>query len=154
MPIFSLPSPYGIGTMGKEAFEFVDFLNKSGQRLWQILPIGPTGFGDSPYQSASTFAGNPYFLDIDALIQSKLLTQNEVKSFDFGNDREKIDYAKIFSRYKLYRLMTPRFLKTYPKIMKRFVRKTRSGLKIMRSFAQSKTKTTAERSHSGKTDFV
>ena len=114
MPIFSLPSPYGIGTMGKEAFEFVDFLNKSGQRLWQILPIGPTGFGDSPYQSASTFAGNPYFLDIDALIQSNLLTQNEVKSFDFGNDHEKIDYAKIFSRYKLYRLMTPRFFENTP----------------------------------------
>ena len=123
MPIFSLPSPYGIGTMGKEAFEFVDFLNKSGQRLWQILPIGPTGFGDSPYQSASTFAGNPYFLDIDALIQSKLLTQNEVKSFDFGNDREKIDYAKIFSRYKLYRLMTPRFFENIPEDYETFCEK-------------------------------
>lgn len=114
MPIFSLPSPYGIGTMGKEAFEFVDFLNKSGQKLWQILPIGPTGFGDSPYQSVSTFAGNPYFLDIDSLIDAGLLTLNEVKSFDFGENYDKIDYAKIFLRYKLYRLMTPRFFENTP----------------------------------------
>ena len=67
MPIFSLPSKYGVGTLGKEAFGFVDFLKKAGQRHWQILPLNPTGYGDSPYQSCSTFAGNPYFIDLDAL---------------------------------------------------------------------------------------
>ena len=66
MPIFSLPSKYGIGTLGREAYRFVDFLEKSGQRWWQILPVGPTGFGDSPYQSFSVCAGNPYFIDLEA----------------------------------------------------------------------------------------
>ena len=67
MPIFSLPSPYGIGTFGKAAYGFVDFLKKAGQSYWQILPLGPTTFGDSPYQAYSTFAGNPYFIDLEML---------------------------------------------------------------------------------------
>ena len=67
MHISSLPSPYGIGTMGRAAREFVDFLKKAGQTYWQILPVGPTSYGDSPYQSFSTFAGNPYFIDLDLL---------------------------------------------------------------------------------------
>ncbi len=123
MPIFSLPSPYGIGTMGREAFRFVDFLAEAGQSLWQLLPIGPTGFGDSPYQCNSSFAGNPYFLDIDALIDAGLLTQNEVKSFDFGCDPCEIDYGKIYSRYKLYRFMTPRFFADTPKDFEKFCQK-------------------------------
>ena len=76
--ISSLPSPYGIGTMGKEAYKFVDFLKKSGQRYWQILPICPTGYGDSPYQSFSSFAGNPYFIDLDILRRKKLLKKEEM----------------------------------------------------------------------------
>ena len=68
LPITSLPSPYGIGTLGKAAYEFVDFLKKAHQRYWQVLPIGPTSYGDSPYQSFSAFAGNPYFIDLDTLV--------------------------------------------------------------------------------------
>ena len=77
MPIASLAGPYGIGTLGKSARRFVDFLNKSGQRVWQILPLTPTSFGDSPYQSPSAFAGNPYFIDLDALRRKGLLKKGE-----------------------------------------------------------------------------
>ena len=67
--ISSLDSDYGIGTLGKSAFDFVDFLKDSGQDFWQVLPLGPTGYGDSPYQAFSTFAGNPYFIDLDILVE-------------------------------------------------------------------------------------
>lgn len=77
MPVFSLPSAYGIGCFSKEAYEFADMLKKSGQTRWQILPLGPTGYGDSPYQSFSTFAGNPYFIDPETLIKEGLLTKKE-----------------------------------------------------------------------------
>ena len=77
LPVTSLPSPYGIGCFSKEAYEFVDQLEKAGQKYWQILPLGPTGYGDSPYQSFSTFAGNPYLIDLTTLIEEGLLTQEE-----------------------------------------------------------------------------
>ncbi|MDD7770021.1 4-alpha-glucanotransferase, partial [Suipraeoptans intestinalis] len=77
MPVSSLPSRYGIGCFSKEAYEFVDFLKESGQSRWQILPLGPTGYGDSPYQSFSTFAGNPYFIDLEQLIQEGLLDRKD-----------------------------------------------------------------------------
>ncbi len=110
MPIFSLASPYGIGTMGQAAFNFIDFLKKSGQSFWQILPIGPTSFGDSPYQSFSSFAGNPYFIDLDLLIKDDLLTEKEVKSYDFGSEPSKIDYEKLYNnRYPLLKLAFSRF---------------------------------------------
>ena len=83
LPISSLPSKYGIGNFGIEAYNFVDFLTQSGQKYWQILPIGPTSFGDSPYQSFSAFAGNPYFIDLDILIEEKLLDENDVKDIDW-----------------------------------------------------------------------
>ena len=73
MHLSSLPSPYGIGTMGKAAYDFAEFLHKAGQHYWQLLPIGQTGFGDSPYQCISSFAGNPYFIDLDLLAQDELL---------------------------------------------------------------------------------
>ncbi len=97
MHIASLPSPYGIGTFGKEAYEFVDFLVEAGQSYWQILPVGPTGAGDSPYQSFSTFAGNPYFIDLDLLKEEGILTKEEYENADFGNDPEKVDYEKMFN---------------------------------------------------------
>lgn len=110
MPIFSLPSKYGIGTLGKEAIRFVDFLEKAGQSYWQILPLNPTNYGDSPYQSFSSFAGNPYFVDIEELIKENLLTETQAKSFDFGDDIEKIDYGKLYtSRLKLLRLAFKKF---------------------------------------------
>lgn len=110
MPIFSLPSPYGIGTLGKSAREFVDFLHNGEQSLWQILPIGTTTFGDSPYQSFSCFAGNPYFIDLDLLVEDKLLTKSEIESFDFGDNNEHADYEKLYnSRYKILKVAFGRF---------------------------------------------
>ena len=86
MHITSLPGPYGIGSMGKSAFDFVDFLAEAGQSYWQILPLSPTGYGDSPYQAFSTFAGNHYLIDLDILIWEGLLTQEEVDSICWEKD--------------------------------------------------------------------
>ncbi len=113
MPVFSLPSNYGIGTFGKEAYRFVDFLHKAGQSFWQILPLSPTNFGDSPYQSFSSFAGNPYFIDLEMLIEDGLLLKTEADSADFGNDRFSIDYGKLYeNRLDTLRLAFGRFVKT------------------------------------------
>lgn len=87
MPIFSLPSPFGVGTLGRQAREFADFLAQAGQSYWQILPIGPTGYGDSPYQSFSSRAGNPYFIDLDELEKQGLLEREEYASLPWGDDR-------------------------------------------------------------------
>lgn len=104
MPISSMPSPYGIGTMGKDAYEFVDFLRECNHKYWQVLPLGPTSFGDSPYQGFSTFAGNPYFIDLDTLIEEGLLTKQYVEGFDWGNDPCNISYDKMFvARYEVLR---------------------------------------------------
>ncbi|MEG0771938.1 4-alpha-glucanotransferase [Clostridium sp.] len=97
MHITSLPSPYGIGTFGKEAYAFVDFLIKAGQKYWQILPLGSTSFGDSPYQSFSAFAGNPYFIDLDLLTKEGILNKEDYITLDFGDNSEKVDYEKIFN---------------------------------------------------------
>lgn len=97
MHITSLPSPYGIGTFGKEAYEFVDFLVKAGQKYWQMLPLGSTGFGDSPYQSFSAFAGNPYFIDLDFLTKEGILNKKDYNTLDFGDNPEKVEYEKIFN---------------------------------------------------------
>ena len=104
MGISSVPSKYGIGCFSKEAYDFVDQLKKAGQQYWQILPLGPTGYGDSPYQSVSTFAGNPYFIDLETLIDKKLLTKEECESCDWGGSESYVDYEKMYlSRYKLLR---------------------------------------------------
>ena len=84
MAISSLPSPYGIGTLGKDAYEFVDFVRDSNHKYWQVLPVGPTTYGDSPYQPYSAFAGNPYFVDLDMLIEEGLLLKSEVIAVDWG----------------------------------------------------------------------
>ena len=104
LPITSLPSKYGIGGFSKSAYDFVDWLKEAGQCYWQILPLVPTSYGDSPYQSFSTYAGNPYFIDLDALIEEGVLTEEEVTAEDWGSDPSDIDYEKIYnSRYKLLR---------------------------------------------------
>lgn len=104
LPVSSIPSKYGIGTFSKEAYSFIDFLVKAGQKIWQILPLGPTGYGDSPYQSFSTFAGNPYYIDLEALIKKGWLTSEECEAFDFGSNAQYVDYEKIyFSRFKVLR---------------------------------------------------
>ena len=82
-PISSLPTKYGIGGFSNEAYEYVNWLKKTGCRYWQILPLGPTGYGDSPYQSVSTFAGNPYFIDLEELTDDGLLTEEECEAADY-----------------------------------------------------------------------
>ncbi|WP_276872178.1 MULTISPECIES: 4-alpha-glucanotransferase [Anaerotruncus] len=96
LPVTSLPSPYGIGTFGRAAYAFVDFLRDAGQRYWQVLPLGPTSYGDSPYQSFSAFAGNPYFIDLDLLEREGLLTGAEISACGWGDDPAAVDYARIY----------------------------------------------------------
>ena len=110
MHISSLPGAYGIGTMGKQAFAFVDFLKKAGQRCWQILPLNPTGYGDSPYQSCSSFAGNHYLIDLDLLIQEGLLRQEEVDTICWCDREEKVNYGLLYNnRLAVLRLAYNRF---------------------------------------------
>ena len=96
MPIFSLPSPFGIGTFGKEAYEFIDFLKEAGQSYWQILPLNPTSYGDSPYQSFSAFALNPLFIDFPDLCQKGLLTKYELRNSGLVNNPDKVDYGNLY----------------------------------------------------------
>lgn len=109
MPISSLPSPYGIGTLGKAAYDFVDFLKEANQSWWQLLPVGHTSYGDSPYQSFSTYAGNPYFIDLDLLCKDGLLKQTEITALNWGSDPTKVEYDTVYqNRYKILRLATER----------------------------------------------
>lgn len=104
LPITSLPSRYGIGCFSKSAYDFVDWLKAAGQSYWQILPLVPTSYGDSPYQSFSTYAGNPYFISLEALIEEGVLTQEECDAADFGSDAGRVDYEKLYkNRYPLLR---------------------------------------------------
>ena len=104
LPVSSLPSRFGIGCFSAEAYEFVDQLVRAGQRYWQILPLGPTGYGDSPYQSFSTFAGNPYFIDLEAFVKAGYLEESECEACDWGSNESYVDYEKIYkSRFVLLR---------------------------------------------------
>ena len=104
MPLSAISSPYGIGSLGKAAYEFVDFLAEANQSWWQLLPAGPTSYGDSPYQSFSTYAGNPYFVDLDLLIADGLLEKADVESIDWGDSDSYVDYEKIYnSRFTVLR---------------------------------------------------
>lgn len=96
MAVSSLPSPYGIGTLGRDAYEFLDYIGEIHHKYWQVLPLGPTSYGDSPYQSYSAFAGNPYFIDLDELIRENLLDGDEVKKIFWGADAERVDYEALF----------------------------------------------------------
>lgn len=110
LPVFSLPSDYGIGTLGKEAYRFVDFLSSAGQDCWQMLPMGPTGYGDSPYQPFSSFAGNPYFIDLDILVEEGLLRKEELKNDVLGGCQGPVDYGRQYAqRYKILRKAWERY---------------------------------------------
>ena len=125
MPVSSLPSQYGIGSFGKAAHDFIDFLDATGQKCWQVLPLNPTSYGDSPYQSPSSVAGNPYFVDLDILAKKGLLTKEELASQKHVSKR--VDYGWLFSaRYSALRLAYSRFVpdKTY----RTFVRKNAAWL--------------------------
>ena len=95
LPVSSLPSKYGIGCFSKEAYQWIDQLRDAGQSYWQILPLTPTSFGDSPYQSPSSFAGNPYFIDLEELIEEGLLTKEECDSIDWGSNSSYVDYDAL-----------------------------------------------------------
>lgn len=111
--ITSLPSPFGIGTLGKAAYDFADFLESACQKNWQILPVGHTGYGNSPYQAFSAFAGNPYMIDLDFLRRDGLLCPDEFERIDWGNDVRCVDYGKIFrNRIGVLKKVVPRFGKT------------------------------------------
>ncbi len=110
--ITSLPGKYGIGDLGKGAYEFVDFLEKTQQKLWQVLPLGVTGYGDSPYQAFSAFAGNPYFIDLDEFLERKMLSDSDLKILKELNREEKINYGTLYNeRYKVLRKAYENFKK-------------------------------------------
>ena len=115
MHLSSLPSPYGIGSMGKPAREFIDFLKAAGQGYWQLLPICPTSYGDSPYQSFSTYAGNPYFIDLELLEEDGLLEWQEYGEVDWESVPEKVNYGALYEkRYPILRKAAERFLTRIP----------------------------------------
>ena len=115
MPISSLPSPCGIGTLGAAAREFADFLAAGGQTYWQILPICPTSYGDSPYQSFSSYAGNPYFIDLDDLAADGLLEPGEYRGLDWGDDPQSVDYGLMYAkRYPVLKKAAGRLLAAPP----------------------------------------
>ena len=97
--IASLPNDYGIGSMGREAYDFVDYLKKSGQSIWQILPLSQTSYGDSPYQSFSIYAGNPYFISLDVLAEEGLLKKSEYENIKWCEDPRYIDYATMYEQF-------------------------------------------------------
>ena len=113
MHITSLPSPYGVGTMGKEAYRFIDFLKKSGQSYWQILPVTPTGYGDSPYQSCSTYAGNHYLIDLDLLVADGLLKKSEIAKIQWSDEPTRVNFGHLYNhRLQVLRLAFQRFADT------------------------------------------
>ena len=108
MPVTSLPSPWGVGTLGAAAREFVGFLARSGTAVWQVLPVVPTSYGDSPYQSFSTYAGNPYLIDLDDLAEEGLLRRSEYAGLDWGTDPTRVDYGALWrNRFGVLRHAPP-----------------------------------------------
>ena len=110
MHITSLPGAYGVGTMGKQAFAFIDFLEQAGQSCWQILPLNPTGYGDSPYQSCSAFAGNHYLIELDPMVEEGLLEKGEIEHIDWCWSETKADFGRLYNnRLNVLRLAYGRF---------------------------------------------
>lgn len=122
LPVASLPSRYGIGAFSKSAYDFIDKLKAAGQSYWQILPLGPTGYGDSPYQSFSAFSGNPYFIDLETLIEQGYLTKEDCEAYDFGDNSRYIDYEKIYlSRFKVLKIAYERSSMSENKEFEKFI---------------------------------
>lgn len=127
MHITSLPGPYGVGTLGKSAYAFLEFLHKSGQQSWQMLPLTPTGYGDSPYQSCSAYAGNPYLIDLDTLVRQHLLTKEELLGVDWGEDESHVDFGKLYNgRTPILKLAYSRFRND--RALNAFIKKNASWL--------------------------
>ena len=129
LPIFSLPSPHGIGTLGRAAYDFVDFLRAAGQSWWQVLPLGPTGYGDSPYQSFSAYAGNPYLIDLDLLAEEGLLTAHELSALPQNPDPARVDYGALYAtRLPLLKKAAARGLKRDAAAVDAFAEENRGWL--------------------------
>lgn len=127
MHLTSLPSPYGIGTMGQAAYDFVDFLAKAGQKYWQILPICPTSYGDSPYQSFSTFASNPYLIDLDMLEEEGYLKKEEYVNIDWESDETHVNFGAMYrKRFPVLRKAVARFVKNPDREFAGFLTKKRN----------------------------
>ena len=110
MHITSLPGPYGIGSLGSQAYAFVDFLKKAGQRKWQLLPLTPTGFGDSPYQSCSAFAGNPYLIDLTFLAEAGLLKREALDGICWSDTHDRVNFGLQYEhRQKVLKMAYSRF---------------------------------------------
>ena len=142
-PIFSIPSKFGIGCFSKEAYDFVDFLEGAGQGYWQILPVGPTGFGNSPYQPFSAFAGNPYFISPEKLIEEGLLTWDECNAIKFYDDETRVDYGAIYeNRDNLLEIAYKRFIQSdkETKQFKEFIKKEAGWLEDYALFTSIKRK--------------
>ncbi len=139
MPIFSLAGEFGIGTLGKEAYEFVDFLEKAGQSYWQILPLSPTSFGDSPYQSFSAYAGNPYFIDFELLVKDGLLNTDDYSNIEWGRG-EKIDYSVLYNnRFNVLKKAFNRFIENPDEDYYYFLDKNKSWINDYSLFMAIKT---------------
>ena len=136
MHISSLPGAYGIGSFGQSAYDFVDFLVRTKQRYWQILPLGTTSYGDSPYQSFSAFAGNTHFIDLDILVEQGLLEASDLEGVDFGSNPTEVDYAKIYyARRPLLEKAVKRSLKSeMSKTSKNLLKKTIIGLNLFAEY--------------------
>ena len=129
MHVTSLPGPNGIGAMGESARRFVDFLAQAGQRYWQILPLSPTGYGNSPYQSLSTFAGNQYLIDLETLVEEGLLRREEVDAVSWNQQEDRVDYGILYKnrRTVLYQAYE-RFLGMPNRAFHQFIQRQRDWL--------------------------
>ncbi len=137
--ISSLPGDYGIGDFGKEAHNFIDFLAKAKQAYWQILPLGVTGFGDSPYQCFSAFAGNPYFINLDELMQLGYLTEEQIREFELGEDPGRVDYELLYkNKMKLLRIAYKTAKEDVWDELERFYKKNYSWLRDFALFMSIK----------------
>lgn len=141
--VTSLPSPHGVGTMGKTARDFVDFLAAAHQTYWQVLPLGHTGFGDSPYQCFSAAAGNPYLIDMDLLVEDGLLTADEVRQGDFDASPDTADFEQLAdTRWPLFRKAYSRVTPEMREEIAVFTEKTANGCRIMRCSWRSRRRNT------------
>ncbi len=141
MHISSLPGEYGIGDFGKNAYKFVDFIYESGLTYWQILPLGVTGYGDSPYQSFSAFAGNPYFIDLDEFLDKELITKEDIEKYPLGEDKTEINYSILYkNKLKLLKLASENSKASYKKEIEDFYEKEKDWLRNYVLFMSIKEK--------------
>ena len=151
LPVSSLPSRFGIGCFSAEAYEFVDQLVRAGQRYWQILPLGPTGYGDSPYQSFSTFAGNPYFIDLEAFVKAGYLEESECEACDWGSNESYVDYEKIYkSRFVLLRKRLRNQIVRQMQSIRSLLKRMQHGLRITACIWPSRTVSAASAGLNGR----